>query len=563
MNPFSGGFEVFVMLVVVLALVALWTTVKMVPQGYNYTVETFGRYTRTLSPGLHILIPVMERIGAKMNMKEQVIDIPSQDIITKDNAMVTVDGVNFYQVLNAAKAAYEVDQLRGAIVNLTMTNIRTVMGSMDLDELLANRDQINARLLQVVDAATEPWGVKVTRIEIKDIAPPRDLVDSMARQMKAEREKRAQILEAEGLRQGAILKAEGEKQAVVLAAEGRKEAAFRDAEARERFAEAEAQAPRRWCRTPSAGGNVQAINYFVANNYVKALEAIAKSPNQKILMMPLEAASVIGSLAGLAEITSEAFGRRWQRRAGGRGAARARAACRRRKSPATARGHFGENTHAGLSALLYSLGPWNWFILAVVLLDPRDHDPGRAFPLVRSCRRCRRLPGAGHRRCLAVAGAGLRPDLGAHGVLGAQVRAARRGDQRSARPQRARTAIRRPLAGGGAGDPERTRQGACRRQHLGRRRPGCAGRRAGDRHRGQGHRARGGACNGLIRTRARSRGSWRSSVWCCRGLPPFSPCSAFGEVARGEWAGWWYVAAAGVLLIADILIDFVWAHPRS
>jgi len=235
-----------------------------------------------------------------------VIDIPSQDIITRDNAMVTVDGVNFFQVLSAAKAAYEVDRLEAAIVNLTMTNIRTVMGSMDLDELLSNRDQINARLLQVVDAATEAWGVKVTRIEIKDIAPPRDLVDSMARQMKAEREKRAQILEAEGLRQGAILKAEGEKQAVVLAAEGRKEAAFRDAEARERFAQAEAKATEVVSEAISKG-NVQAINYFVANNYVKALEAIAKSPNQKVLMMPLEASSVIGSLAGLAEITSEAF----------------------------------------------------------------------------------------------------------------------------------------------------------------------------------------------------------------------------------------------------------------
>ena len=307
-NTFSGGVEIVLVLLVALVLVVLWTTIKIVPQGYNYTIETFGRYTRTLTPGLHILVPIMERIGAKMNMKEQVIDIPSQDIITRDNAMVTVDGVNFYQVLNAAKAAYEVDHLRQAIVNLTMTNIRTVMGSMDLDELLSNRDTINAKLLQVVDAATESWGVKVTRIEIKDIAPPRDLVDSMARQMKAEREKRAQILEAEGLRQGAILKAEGEKQAVVLAAEGRKEAAFRDAEARERFAQAEAMATE-VVSVAISKGNVQAINYFVANNYVKALEAIAKSPNQKILMMPLDAASVIGSLAGLAEITSEAFGK--------------------------------------------------------------------------------------------------------------------------------------------------------------------------------------------------------------------------------------------------------------
>jgi regulator of protease activity HflC (stomatin/prohibitin superfamily) len=307
-NLMSGGFEILGLLLIVLAVIALWSTVKVVPQGYNWTVENFGRYTRTLTPGLHILIPVMERIGAKMNMKEQVIDIPSQDIITRDNAMVTVDGVNFFQVLNAAKAAYEVNQLESAIINLTMTNIRTVMGSMDLDELLSNRDQINARLLQVVDNATESWGVKVTRIEIKDIAPPRDLVDSMARQMKAEREKRAQVLEAEGLRQAAILKAEGEKQAVMLAAEGRKEAAFRDAEARERAAQAEAKATEVVSQA-IAGGNVQAINYFVANNYMKALEAIARSPNQKILMMPLEASSVIGSLAGLAEITSEAFGK--------------------------------------------------------------------------------------------------------------------------------------------------------------------------------------------------------------------------------------------------------------
>ncbi len=242
MNQLFGGIEVFGLALILLVIFALWSTVKIVPQGYNWTVENFGRYTRTLTPGLHILVPVVERVGYRMNMKEQVMDIPSQDVITRDNAMVRVDGVTFYQVLNAAKAAYEVDLLENSIINLTMTNIRTVMGSMDLDELLSNRDVINARLLQVVDAATEAWGVKVTRIEIKDIAPPRDLVDSMARQMKAERDKRAQILEAEGFRQAAILKAEGEKQAAVLEAEGRKEAAFRDAEARERAAQAEAEA---------------------------------------------------------------------------------------------------------------------------------------------------------------------------------------------------------------------------------------------------------------------------------------------------------------------------------
>jgi regulator of protease activity HflC (stomatin/prohibitin superfamily) len=304
-----GGLEIFGILSSVLAVAVLWSTVKIIPQGYNDTVINFGRYTRTLSPGLHILVPVMERVGHKINMKEQVIDIPSQDVITRDNAMVKVDGVTFYQVLNAAKSAYEVDNLEFAMTNLIMTNIRTVMGSMDLDELLSNRDRINARLLQVVDAATEPWGVKVTRIEIKDIAPPRDLGDAMARQMKAERDKRAQILESEGLRQAAVLKAEGEKQSVMLAAEGRKEAAFRDAEARERAAQAEAKATELVSQA-IAQGNVHAINYFVANNYVKALESLAKSPNQKVLMMPLDAASVIGSLAGLAEITGEAFGGR-------------------------------------------------------------------------------------------------------------------------------------------------------------------------------------------------------------------------------------------------------------
>jgi regulator of protease activity HflC (stomatin/prohibitin superfamily) len=307
MDGLFGGFEIFGFALLAMAVWVVWSLVKIVPQGFNYTVENFGRYTKTLTPGMHFLVPVVEKVVHQMNMKEQVMDIPSQDVITRDNAMVRVDGVAFFQILNAAKAAYEVDSLEPSIINLTMTNIRTVMGSMDLDELLSNRDQINARLLQVVDAATESWGVKVTRIEIKDIAPPRDLIDSMARQMKAEREKRAQILESEGLRQAAILKAEGEKQARVLEAEGRKEAAFRDAEARERSAEAEAKATE-MVSTAIANGSVQAINYFVANNYVKALESLAAAPNAKIIMMPLEASSVIGSLGGLAQITSEAFG---------------------------------------------------------------------------------------------------------------------------------------------------------------------------------------------------------------------------------------------------------------
>lgn len=302
-----GGFSLFVFSLLAFAIWVLWSVVKIVPQGYNYTVENLGRYTKTLVPGMHILVPVIERVVHQINMKEQVLDIPSQDVITRDNAMVRVDGVAFFQVLSAAKAAYEVDRLEPSIINLTMTNVRTVMGSMDLDELLSNHDKINAQLLHVVDAATEAWGVKVTRIEIKDIAPPRDLVDAMARQMKAEREKRAQILESEGLRQAAILKAEGEKQALVLEAEGRKEAAFRDAEARERAAEAEAKATE-MVSTAIAGGDVQAINYFVANNYVKALEKLASAPNQKIIMMPLEASSVIGSLAGMTQIAREAFG---------------------------------------------------------------------------------------------------------------------------------------------------------------------------------------------------------------------------------------------------------------
>ncbi|MGE3628122.1 MAG: SPFH domain-containing protein [Hyphomicrobiales bacterium] len=300
------GFDIFVLVVVFLVAATILSGVKIVPQGYQYTIERFGRYTRTLTPGLGLIFPFIDRIGKKQNMMERVLNVPSQEVITRDNAMVEVDGVTFFQVLDAARASYEVEQLELAILNLTMTNIRTVMGSMDLDELLSQRDEINHRLLKVVDDATHSWGVKVTRIEIKDIAPPRDLVDAMARQMKAERDKRAAILEAEGARQAEILKAEGEKQGQILAAEGRREAAYKDAEAREREAEAEAKATTMVSQA-IASGNVQAINYFVANKYMEALQALAASPNQKVLMLPVDASSVIGAVGGIAEITREAF----------------------------------------------------------------------------------------------------------------------------------------------------------------------------------------------------------------------------------------------------------------
>jgi regulator of protease activity HflC (stomatin/prohibitin superfamily) len=298
--------EFFALAVLVLAVIIVILGVKRIPQGNEYTVERFGRYTKTLRPGLNLITPVIDQIGAKLNMMEQVLDVPTQEVITRDNAMVSVDGVVFFQILDAAKAAYEVNNLNYAILNLVMTNIRTVMGSMDLDPVLSERDQINARLLSVVDEATTPWGVKVTRIEIKDITPPKDLVDAMARQMKAERDKRANILEAEGLRQAAILKAEGEKQSVILEAEGDKEAAFREAEARERLAEAEARATV-MVSEAIAKGDLNAINYFVAQKYTEALKDIASAENQKVIMVPLEASSLIGSLTGIGQIAQQAF----------------------------------------------------------------------------------------------------------------------------------------------------------------------------------------------------------------------------------------------------------------
>ncbi|MBL8705344.1 MAG: SPFH/Band 7/PHB domain protein [Rhodospirillales bacterium] len=302
-----GAFSIFVLVVVVLAVIIILMGVKSVPQGMEWTVERFGRYTTTLRPGLNLIVPFVDRIGNKVNMMERVLDVPTQEVITRDNAMVSVDGVVFFQVLDAAKASYEVNFLENAIMQLTMTNIRTVMGSMDLDELLSQRDKINAQLLGVVDSATEPWGIKITRIEIKDISPPAAMVEAMTRQMKAEREKRANILEAEGVRQAQILKADGEKQSAILAAEGRRESAFRDAEARERAAEAEAKATS-MVSEAIAKGNVQAVNYFIAQKYVDALQKIGSAHNQKVIFMPLEATGVIGAIGGIAELAKQATG---------------------------------------------------------------------------------------------------------------------------------------------------------------------------------------------------------------------------------------------------------------
>ena len=298
--------SILVIVIIVVAILVALKGIITVRQGYEYTIERFGRFTHSLRPGFHIIVPFIDVIGARVNMMERVLEVPSQEVITKDNAVVTVDGVLFFQILNAAKASYEVNELEHASLNLTMTNIRTVLGSMDLDESLSKRDEINAALLHVVDSATTPWGIKVTRIEIKDISPPADLVDSMARQMKAERDKRASILEAEGLRQSAILKAEGQKRALILDAEGEKEASFRQAEARERLAQAEAEATR-MVSEAIAAGDMHAVNYFVAVKYVEALQTIGTADNQKVMFLPMEASSLIGSIGGIAELVKQTF----------------------------------------------------------------------------------------------------------------------------------------------------------------------------------------------------------------------------------------------------------------
>ena len=295
-------------LLLLVVLFYLMTSIKIVRQGYQYTIEHFGRYTTTAVPGFNFYPAFFYRVGQRVNMMEQVIDIPGQEIITKDNAMVAADGVVFFQVLDAAKAAYEVSNLQNALFNLTTTNLRTVMGAMDLDETLSKRDEINARLLSVVDHATSPWGVKITRVEIKDIRPPADIINAMARQMKAEREKRANILDAEGARAGAILRAEGEKQSKILEAEGRREAAFRDAEARERAAEAEAAATKAVSDAIEAG-STQSLNYFIAQKYVEAVGKFATSPNAKTILFPVEATQLIGTLGGIGELAKEALGR--------------------------------------------------------------------------------------------------------------------------------------------------------------------------------------------------------------------------------------------------------------
>jgi regulator of protease activity HflC (stomatin/prohibitin superfamily) len=302
-----GGFTIFVIAIVILAIVVIRSGIKQVPQAQEWTVERFGKYTHTIRPGLNLIIPFIDKVGFKLSLRETVLDIPPQEVISYDNATITADGVAFYQIVDPAKAAYEVRDMERALSNLSLTNLRTVIGSMSLDDVLSKRDDINERLLRVIDEASNPWGIKVNRVEIKDLSPPADLVEAMGRQMKAEREKRADILTAEGSKQAAILRAEGQKQGAILEAEGRREAAFRDAEAREREAAAEAEATRAVSEAIAAG-DIQSVNYFVAQRYIEAIGSLASAPNQRVILFPVEASAMIGSLGGIAEIAKSAFG---------------------------------------------------------------------------------------------------------------------------------------------------------------------------------------------------------------------------------------------------------------
>ena len=306
MPDFISGFTIFVVALVIFAIVMVRSGIKQVPQAEEWTIERFGKYTHTIRPGLNLIIPFVDRIGFKLSLRETVLDIPPQEVISYDNATITADGVAFYQIVDPARAAYEVRDLERALSNLSLTNLRTVIGSMSLDDILSKRDDINERLLRVIDEASNPWGIKVNRVEIKDLSPPADLVEAMGRQMKAEREKRADILTAEGSKQSAILRAEGQKQAAILEAEGRREAAFRDAEAREREAAAEAEATRSVSEAIAAG-DIQSVNYFVAQRFIEAIGNLASAPNQRVILFPIEASSVIGSLGGIAELAKAAF----------------------------------------------------------------------------------------------------------------------------------------------------------------------------------------------------------------------------------------------------------------
>ena len=518
------GFDIFAIAFVLLIILTLFAGVKTVPQGFDWTIERFGKFTRTLSPGLNIIIPYFDRVGRKMNMMEQVISIPEQEVITKDNATVTVDGVAFFQVFDAAKASYEVSDLNQAIIMLTMTNIRSVMGSMDLDQVLSHRDEINERLLRVVDAAVSPWGLKVNRIEIKDIVPPADLVEAMGRQMKAERVKRADILQAEGQRQSEILRAEGAKQGQILQAEGRREAAFRDAEARERSAEAEAKATQ-MVSEAIAKGDVAALNYFIADKYIKAFGQLADSPNQKIIMLPIEAMSILGSLAGIGEIAKATFGE---------SAASAQAAARRGSVPSTdrRRNAAATLTHvvpalAGTTVkqeLYHGRDVFDAWHLELADLRPAADGAGtagarRVPALARAGRAAGRVVVVRAQPVVAAADPDVRRVRRRRGAAVAARRAPQlRREPEQSVPQQALGRAGRPRLHAGEADRRRRRHGADRRHDLARRRPRCP-RRQPRPHRACGWRQSDG-------------GGGLDSVRACpgRGAAFFMPLGSAGTV---------------------------------